>query len=48
MNRGFCGTGLNGDVECEHTGHGYSIGFFNGDTFIGSSWTRGLAVHPVG
>lgn len=33
------------------TGHGYSLPLVNskgGETIIGSSWTRGLAIHPVG
>lgn len=36
---------------CERNGHGYSVSITNTDRDssinIGSSWTRGLAVHPV-
>jgi len=36
---------------CEKTGHAYSVSISNSErtasVIIGSSWTRGLAVHPV-
>ncbi|KAI5983906.1 hypothetical protein EDD15DRAFT_2178192 [Pisolithus albus] len=39
----------NGNRVCSTTGHGYSvvISTQNNSVTIGSSWTRGLAVHPV-
>lgn len=40
----------NSDLICVRTGHGYSVMFTgsnNSSVTIGSSWTRGLAVHPV-
>lgn len=40
------------DMVCEKTGHGYSVSLRgsgdNSVTTINSSWTRGLAAHPVG
>ncbi|KAK7440813.1 hypothetical protein VKT23_016891 [Stygiomarasmius scandens] len=47
---GFCQTDLNDDEHCSHTGHGYNFPLLNlagNIAVIGSSWTRGLAVHPV-
>jgi len=47
----FCyETTKNGDTICDKTGHAYSVivnGSNNSSITIGSSWTRGLAVHPV-
>lgn len=47
----FCDeTTSNSDMTCIRTGHGYSLtitGGNNSSVTIGSSWTRGLAVHPV-
>jgi len=41
----------NGDFSCVHTGHGYSLGIHGPENAeaenILSSWTNGLAVHPV-
>jgi len=39
-----------GGFECTHTGHGYEVEVSNvagGTETVGSSWTRGLAVHAV-
>ncbi|KAI6160219.1 hypothetical protein EDD17DRAFT_1484968 [Pisolithus thermaeus] len=40
---------MSGNRVCSTTGHGYSvvISTQNNSVTIGSSWTRGLAVHPV-
>jgi hypothetical protein len=47
----FCDqTTSDGDMACIRTGHGYSVtvtGGSNSSVTIGSSWTRGLAIHPV-
>ncbi|KAF8550667.1 pali-domain-containing protein [Imleria badia] len=46
----YCYTALNGNVVCSETGHGYSLSLqnsANNTVYIGSSWTLGLAVHPV-
>ncbi|KAG6374091.1 hypothetical protein JVT61DRAFT_4734 [Boletus reticuloceps] len=46
----YCYTAINGNMECSPTGHGYSFSVqnnANNTVFIGSSWTLGLAVHPV-
>ncbi|KAH8798716.1 pali-domain-containing protein [Flagelloscypha sp. PMI_526] len=51
----FCTYDQDGDRTCKNEGHGYSVNLRfqdtkTNDTFpivIGSSWTRGLAVHPV-
>jgi len=43
-------TTSNSDMTCVRTGHGYSVTITGGNrssVTIGSSWTRGLAVHPV-
>ncbi|KAK7055095.1 hypothetical protein R3P38DRAFT_1344321 [Favolaschia claudopus] len=46
-----CYYATNGARTCLDTGHGYSISISNqqntANVIIGSSWTRGLAVHPV-
>jgi len=47
-----CFYDTHGDRTCEKTGHGYSIEVFSAadkkhSVTIASSWTRGLAVHPV-
>jgi hypothetical protein len=47
--RGYCDyDGV--DQVCRHTGHAYSVNYRSNSTsvFVNSSWTRGLAVHPVG
>jgi len=48
---GYCfGTATTSGLTCLHTGHGYQVTFANqsgGTETIGSSWTRGLAVHAV-
>ncbi|KAH7925007.1 pali-domain-containing protein [Leucogyrophana mollusca] len=50
---GYCEYSASGSRTCYHPGHGYSIllGGINSNGIstetIGSSWTRGLAVHPV-
>ncbi|KAJ7167905.1 pali-domain-containing protein [Mycena filopes] len=40
-----------GKRSCPHLGHGYALPLTDFDqksrVFIGSSWTRGLAIHPV-
>jgi len=47
----FCAYDKDEKRTCSPTGHGYKVQFFNHDltqtVTIGSSWTRGLAVHPV-
>jgi len=46
---GYCVDQTSGRT-CFHTGHGYSLLLKNsqgGEVTISSSWTRGLAVHPV-
>jgi len=46
----YCYTALNGDMVCSDTGHGYSLSIqnsVNNTVTIASSWTLGLAVHPV-
>jgi hypothetical protein len=46
----LCNYLKDGDKICSPTSHGYSASYYtqNGITVvIGSSWTRGLAVHPV-
>ncbi|KAF7974414.1 hypothetical protein HWV62_12272 [Athelia sp. TMB] len=45
----FCSELTNGNTICDRTGHGYSVLVQSGSSSvtIGSSWTRGLAVHPV-
>ncbi|OJA12572.1 hypothetical protein AZE42_04948 [Rhizopogon vesiculosus] len=46
---GYC-IDENSGRTCYNTGHGYSLTLQNsqgGQVTIGSSWTRGLAVHPV-
>ncbi|KIM89932.1 hypothetical protein PILCRDRAFT_812712 [Piloderma croceum F 1598] len=42
-------TTKNSNTICDKTGHAYSLVFSSKDSSvtIGSSWTRGLAVHPV-
>ncbi|KAJ7737900.1 hypothetical protein DFH07DRAFT_966311 [Mycena maculata] len=46
-----CFYDTNGDRTCFGAGHAYSISISNtaktADVIVGSSWTRGLAVHPV-
>jgi len=45
-----CTYDIKGDRTCGPAGHGYSFGFKNPDdltVIIGSSWTQGLAIHPV-
>ncbi|THV04560.1 pali-domain-containing protein [Dendrothele bispora CBS 962.96] len=46
-----CSYSNEGARTCQAAGHGYSVSISNLDrdsvTTIGSSWTRGLAVHPV-
>ncbi|KAJ6476290.1 hypothetical protein C8R45DRAFT_1009497 [Mycena sanguinolenta] len=46
-----CYYATNGDRTCFSASHAYSISISNvaktADVIIGSSWTRGLAVHPV-
>ncbi|KAJ7212995.1 hypothetical protein GGX14DRAFT_619723 [Mycena pura] len=46
-----CFYNTNGERTCFSAGHGYSISIANqqktANVIIGSSWTRGLAVHPV-
>ncbi|KAK7459667.1 hypothetical protein VKT23_009648 [Stygiomarasmius scandens] len=46
-----CSYDNDGTKTCLAEGHGYSVSISNPDkdsfTTIGSSWTRGLAVHPV-
>ncbi|KAH7911876.1 actin cortical patch SUR7/pH-response regulator pali [Hygrophoropsis aurantiaca] len=50
---GYCDYSVSGSRTCYTPGHGYSImvGGISGNgvttATIGSSWTRGLAVHPV-
>ncbi|KAJ7739175.1 pali-domain-containing protein [Mycena metata] len=48
---GLCEYDGTGKRSCQFTGHGYGILLrdFNQETtaFIGPSWTRGLAIHPV-
>jgi len=46
----YCFTDLNGNMVCSDTGHGYSLSIensANNSISIGSSWTLGLAIHPV-
>ncbi|KAL4061678.1 actin cortical patch SUR7/pH-response regulator pali [Scleroderma yunnanense] len=46
----YCYDLANGNRVCSNTGHGYSVTVSNtqgNSVTIGSSWTRGLAVHPV-
>ncbi|KAF9239415.1 hypothetical protein BU15DRAFT_46658 [Melanogaster broomeanus] len=47
----YCYDVSNGDRVCSTTGHGYSLTITNAQNTnsitIGSSWTSGLAVHPV-
>ncbi|KAI6003180.1 pali-domain-containing protein [Pisolithus orientalis] len=45
----YCYDLTNGNRVCSTTGHGYSVvvNATNNSVTIGSSWTRGLAVHPV-
>lgn len=47
----YCHYILNGDRQCPNTGYAYSVLAFDVTTMrdisISSSWTRGLAVHPV-
>ncbi|KAH0833944.1 pali-domain-containing protein [Lanmaoa asiatica] len=50
VHRSYCYTALNGNVVCSDTSHGYSLSIqnsANNTVYIGSSWTLGLAVHPV-
>jgi len=46
-----CWYNINGDRTCLPTGHGYHITIANAANTsqiqVGSSWTQGLAVHPV-
>ncbi|KAJ7034284.1 pali-domain-containing protein [Mycena alexandri] len=48
---GLCSYDGNGKRSCSFTGHGYGLLIKDFDqkttVFIGSSWTRGLAIHPV-
>jgi hypothetical protein len=49
---GFCAYELNSsDRTCSHSGNAYQVTLgspnANSNVIIGSSWTRGLAVHPV-
>jgi len=50
---GYCNRNQNGgQLACVSTGHGYDLVVGPKDTpdsnvFIGASWTRGLAIHPV-
>ena len=53
--RTVCGYDSDGEPTCPKSGHGYEMlfGVINrsgsiATTIIGSSWTRGLAIHPVG
>lgn len=49
--RAFCyETTKSSDTICDKTGHAYSLMVTSSGSSvtIGSSWTRGLAVHPVG
>ncbi|KAI6147965.1 pali-domain-containing protein [Pisolithus tinctorius] len=45
----YCYDLTNGNRVCSTTGHGYSVvvNSTSNSVTIGSSWTRGLAVHPV-
>jgi len=46
----YCYTALNGNNVCGSTGHGYSLSLensSNNSVYISSTWTNGLAVHPV-
>ncbi|KAG8215204.1 hypothetical protein J3R82DRAFT_8743 [Butyriboletus roseoflavus] len=46
----YCYTILDGNTVCSNTGHGYSLTLQNSANTtvnIASSWTLGLAVHPV-
>ncbi|KAI0029394.1 hypothetical protein K488DRAFT_56466 [Vararia minispora EC-137] len=47
-NRSYC-VYVGGERTCIVPGHGYSIDVVNQtkNEFVGSGWTRGLAVHPV-
>ncbi|KIN96619.1 hypothetical protein M404DRAFT_16857 [Pisolithus tinctorius Marx 270] len=47
--RAYCYDLTNGNRVCSTTGHGYSVvvNSTSNSVTIGSSWTRGLAVHPV-
>ncbi|KAJ7654928.1 hypothetical protein B0H17DRAFT_905386, partial [Mycena rosella] len=46
-----CSYDGNGQRSCPHQGHGYASTITSSDlkqsVLIGSSWTRGLAIHPV-
>ncbi|KAF9228114.1 pali-domain-containing protein [Gyrodon lividus] len=46
----YCYQVSNGNTICNNAGHGYSLTVVNtqnNTVYIGSSWTRGLAIHPV-
>ncbi|KAF4568408.1 hypothetical protein EYR40_010185 [Pleurotus pulmonarius] len=48
----YCSYDVNDSRTCSKAGHGYNVGIGsvvdrNTSVIIGSSWTRGLAVHPV-
>ncbi|KAF9502129.1 pali-domain-containing protein [Pleurotus eryngii] len=48
----YCSYDVNDSRTCSKAGHGYNVGIGsvvdkNTNVIIGSSWTRGLAVHPV-
>ncbi|KAF8841659.1 hypothetical protein BDN67DRAFT_989636 [Paxillus ammoniavirescens] len=48
--RAYCYQVSNGNTICNNAGHGYSLvvdNTQNNSVYISSSWTRGLAVHPV-
>ncbi|KAI9457398.1 hypothetical protein HD554DRAFT_2207207 [Boletus coccyginus] len=50
LHQSYCYTALNGDMVCSDTSNGYSLSIqndANNSITIGSSWTTGLAVHPV-
>ncbi|THU87634.1 hypothetical protein K435DRAFT_730594 [Dendrothele bispora CBS 962.96] len=44
---GICVVDLGDNAACLNLGHGYEFADVATGTVIGSSWTRGLAVHPV-
>jgi len=47
---GYCyEAAKSGEWHCMNTGHGYSFGAqsYIGSVIIGSSWTRGLFIHPI-
>jgi len=50
--RAYCyETTKNSNTFCDKTGQAYSLmisGGSNSSVTIGSSWTRGLVIHPVG